>query len=371
MDRVRTLVVSDLHLGGRSGKDLLSEEEPLRALLAEVERADRLVLLGDVLELRGLPAAEALDRARPVLDRIGETAGGSEVILVPGNHDHALGGEVLGRIRQRSPRSGLGLEQLEEPAPSSLAALVAEAMRSAELRLAYPGVWLRRDVYAIHGHYLDCHNTVPAMEALAAAATARLAGGLPEGGLSPDDYESVLRPIYAFVHELSQGLDEGRRASGGGASLRIWQRLSPHDGRLRPSRLLLGGVAIPGAVAALNRAGLGPFSADLSPAALRRAALRGMGTVVERLGVAAEHVIFGHTHRAGPLGADHDGDGWRRPDGGRLWNSGSWVYEPALIGPAGAASGHWPGACIVVDETGPPRIERLLQDLPAAGLSKP
>ena len=28
------------------------------------------------------------------------------------------------------------------------------------VQLAYPGVWLRDDVYATHGHYLDCHSEV-------------------------------------------------------------------------------------------------------------------------------------------------------------------------------------------------------------------
>ena len=37
-----------------------------------------------------------------------------------------------------------------------------EAIQSAEL--AYPGVWLRPDVYATHGHYVDLHITVPSFE---------------------------------------------------------------------------------------------------------------------------------------------------------------------------------------------------------------
>ena len=49
---MRTLVVSDLHLGAASGKDLALRAE-LRAPLIEALRdADRLVVLGDGLELR-------------------------------------------------------------------------------------------------------------------------------------------------------------------------------------------------------------------------------------------------------------------------------------------------------------------------------
>ena len=52
---------------------------------------DRLVLLGDTLELlEGRPAA-AREAARPVLTTLGRALGSSgQVIVVPGNHDHAL-----------------------------------------------------------------------------------------------------------------------------------------------------------------------------------------------------------------------------------------------------------------------------------------
>ena len=61
---------------------------------------------------------------------------------------------------------------------------------------------------------------------------------------------------------------------------------------------------------ALNRAGLGPLRADISGPELRRGALRAFGEVLTRLRVDAPHVIFGHTHRAGPLPAD-DRYEWR------------------------------------------------------------
>ena len=87
-------------------------------------------------------------------------------------------------------------------------------------------------------------------------------------------------------------------------------------------------TAFPVVVAALNRAGLGPLHADVSAVELRRAALRASHEVLGRLEVPAQHVIFGHTHRAGPL----PGDDPRQPEWGRLLNTGSWVYEPAWLG---------------------------------------
>lgn len=369
MASVRTVVVSDLHLGSPTRSDVLRLAEPRRALLEAIEGADRLVLLGDLVELRGAPVALALERAREALAAIGEAAGDAQVLVVPGNHDHQLAAEWLERRRQRDRGAPpLGLEQVAKPGRSGLLAKVARAMGAREVELAYPGVRLRPDVYATHGHWLDCHNPIPAVEVLAVAAVHRASGGARSGPASPDGYESATAPVYAFNYSIAQSGGPSRGALRAGSSLRVWRRLNPHDGRVTPSRLLLGGVLIPGAIAALNRAGLGPFSADLSPAALRAAALRAMAEVVDRLGMDAEHVIFGHTHRAGPLPEDDDEDGWALSDGRRLWNSGNWVYEPTLIGPRARRSGHWPGSAIVLVDGAPPRLERLLEDLPAERL---
>src|SRR4051794_27243677 len=87
---VRTLVVSDLHLGARTGVDVLRRPGARGALLERLDGVDRLVLLGDTLELRHGPLREALAAARPVLDAIGAAMAGREVLLVPRNHDHPL-----------------------------------------------------------------------------------------------------------------------------------------------------------------------------------------------------------------------------------------------------------------------------------------
>src|SRR6202000_3229334 len=77
-DALSTLVVSDLHL---SWDRSVLREPAAREALAEaigrghpvgaVARADRLVLLGDVVELRQRPAPRALDGARQTLELIG------------------------------------------------------------------------------------------------------------------------------------------------------------------------------------------------------------------------------------------------------------------------------------------------------------
>jgi hypothetical protein len=121
---------------------------------------------------------------------------------------------------------------------------------------------------------------------------------------------------------------------------------------------------LPGAVGALNRAGLGPLTADLSGPSLRRSTLRAMGAVADGLGVDSGHVLFGHTHRSGPWPMD-DPSEWELPGGGRLLNTGSWMYEPAFLGREPAESPYWPGTVVVVEDAEPPRLERLLQELPS------
>ncbi|MGH2981794.1 MAG: hypothetical protein ACRDKV_07115, partial [Solirubrobacterales bacterium] len=70
--------------------DLVRDPEICVTLLDELSGADRVVLLGDVLELRDRPVGEILELASPFLELLGTALGGGEVVLVPGNHDHRL-----------------------------------------------------------------------------------------------------------------------------------------------------------------------------------------------------------------------------------------------------------------------------------------
>jgi hypothetical protein len=365
MRAVRTAIVSDLHLGRASGADTLRHPEARERLFAAIRGVDRLVLLGDVLELRELPVGRVLERAGEFLDALGGTLEGAPVAVAAGNHDHQLAGDWLERRRRDGASAPLRLDQTADPPPGSLLARLAERMPRSEVTLVYPGTWIRDDVYAMHGHYLDCHNGVPSLEAVAAGASARITRALDASGpLTPDAYEAALGPLYSLLYELAQATPPDRDpASAGGISLRIWERLNRRDGGFDPLGLLLGRVGIPGLVGALNAAGLGPFRPDLSGRALRRAALDAMREVVARLGIDANHVVFGHTHRSGPLPGD-DEDEWALPGGGRLLNSGSWVHEPPLVGDEGPRSPYWPGNCVIVEDTGPPELIRLMERLP-------
>jgi metallophosphoesterase superfamily enzyme len=106
---VRTAIVSDLHLGSSFGEDLLRDASIRAALLEEIGAADRLVLLGDALELRELPLPAVLAAARPFFEDVGEAMAGREVVLVPGNHDHRLAEPLLEEAAARDGGAALGL----------------------------------------------------------------------------------------------------------------------------------------------------------------------------------------------------------------------------------------------------------------------
>jgi Calcineurin-like phosphoesterase len=361
---VATAIVSDLHLGTVSGADLARRPRALERLLAVADEADRLVVLGDLLELRERPAAAVLEDVADVLAAIGDATAGKPVVLVPGNHDHQLVAPALERERL----AGAGpLPAAGEypPRPGDLADRVAAAMPRSELTVAYPGVWLRDDVYATHGHYLDAHLTVPRVECLVAAAVERFATRLGEDGpRRAADYEAIFAPMYALSHAVAQNARARPATRRNNLSRNVWTLATGSDGDGPAARLrsaLVGRAAIPAAVAAINATGLGPFKPDLSAEELRRAGLAAIGEVVDRLGLDARHVLFGHTHRAGPLPADDaDRDGWLLPGGTLLTNTGSWVHEDVFVDGDGAANPYWPGRVAWLDDDGPPRLTSAL-----------
>jgi hypothetical protein len=371
---VSTVVLSDLHLGAGPDWDMLRRPEIRRLLLERLAGADRVVLLGDVLELRDRPLREVLDLATPLFLELGETMAGREIVLMPGNHDHHLLQPWIERRRLDGAAEPLGLEERFEPTEGA-ARVLAERVRDARVELVYPGIRLRDDVFAMHGHYLDRHLTVPTFERLGVAAVERALGGDPsqedpldpaseDAAAVPDEYERAQAPVYALLFALAQA--GGWRNESGNPSARIWAAAS--GGETRAAKLrgwLLGSVALPGAIGVANRLGLGPVRSDLSAAAISAASLAAIGETVRRLGIEAEHLIFGHTHRRGPLPAEN----WTVGDGMRVYNTGNWVHAPGLLGEAAAESPYWPGTIAVVEDEGPPRLEHLLDDFSRAELA--
>jgi len=399
----RTLIVSDLHLGALSGVDLLRQPELRASLLRELEHVDRLVLLGDVLELRHGPPHEALLASRSFFEDIGRVLGGErELVVTAGNHDHLMVCSWLDARALREPEpEPLRLEQRFDPAEASpMLARIARWASPARVTVAYPGLWVRPDVYAMHGHYLDRHLTVPTLERIGVGVMGRLLERRPVGDAldTVEGYEAVTAPIYAWRDAITryaragpvlnglattrawralggsgvgrgvaraggvEGVDGAGRAGGVGRAGANYERGRQMLRAARSSarKNVIKGV-FPLMVDGLNRAGLGPLSPNISRGELRRAGLRAMGEVAARLDLGDAYVVFGHTHRAGPFGDDPESE-WSGRGGARLVNSGSWVYDAVFLSPAPGESPYWPGTCVLVEDSGPPVLKRLLLD---------
>lgn len=373
---MRTLIVSDLHLGSASGVDVLRRAELRAPLLAELATSDRLVLLGDVLELRHGPRREALGAAQAFFEDLGRALPEREIVVLAGNHDHALIEPWLEHRSELPPQQPLQLEQRFAAAEgSTMLAQLAQWATPARLTAAYPGLWVRDDVYATHGHYLDCHLTIPTLERLGIGAMGRVLRRPAREFRSPEDYEAVTVPVFAWIDAIARQATTGD-ALNGGMTVRAWRALRgehAENGRGRGAavmsklrtRALTAGFPL--AIAALNRVGLGPFNADLSRTELRRAGLRAMGEVADRLGLGEAYVVFGHTHRAGPLSGDTPAE-WHPAGGARLVNSGCWTYDAYFLTPTPGESPNWPGSCVIVEDSGAPRLLRLLEHHPHSAL---
>jgi Calcineurin-like phosphoesterase len=342
--RVRTLVISDLHLGARLQRDVLRRREALDPLLEALEDVERLVLLGDIVELAEGRPRRAMEVAEPVLRAIGARLGSErEVVVVPGNHDGALVRPWL--------RAGGGPVGVDAAIPLDATpglAQVASWLAPARVRAHYPGVWLSDRVWATHGHYLDRHLLPEAAYGIARG----LLGRLPRDGATPADYEraggpSVTRLETLLTRWLPRPLAE--------ISDDVAELLRAFTMPVIPRRLFGHHIA--------------PLNSMLLGLQMRRASIPALARVVHRLGVDADWVIFGHVHRCGPLPGD-DRRQWVGPDSRlQIANTGSWVYEPLLLHRASPPHAYWPGGAIIVEDDGDPRPIGLLDHLDAEMLA--
>jgi predicted phosphodiesterase len=339
---VTTLVISDLHLGARLGRDVLRRPVALDALLDALDGVERLVLLGDVIELLEGRPEQAMRAAEPVLRAVGARLGSSaEVVLVPGNHDRALVRPWL------SARDGTLPIDAAIPLDATPAlARVTSWLGPARVRVHYPGVWLSERVWATHGHYLDRHLLPEAAYGIARGALGRL----PRDGATPEDYERAGGPSFTRLE----------------AFLTRWLP--------RPLAALSDDIAevvramtMPGIPRLLLGRRFSPLNVMLLGLQMRRASIPALARVVHRLGADADWVLFGHVHRCGPLAAD-DPQRWRGPGGTpRIVNTGSWVYEPLLVHHVTPPHPYWPGGAARLGG-GEPEVVGLLDHLDAGAL---
>lgn len=327
---MRTLVISDLHLGSRLQRDVLRRPTALERLCAELEEVDRLVLLGDTVEmLEGRPRG-ALEDAEPVLRAIGDALGpDTDVIVLPGNHDHAL---VRPWLRERrSEGKAVGLSDRVPLRSNPDLQRIARWLKPARVQVRYPGADLGDGIWAHHGHYLDRHLVRQPQ--------------VPSPAL-PEDYERALgTSIAALGAVMASSLPPI-----------IGEPIDRIAGLIR----LVGVAALPIADALPGSGLLAPLSAGALGFQFRRVGLPAMAAVNAGLGVEAEHVLFGHLHRSGPRPAD-DPVEWRDGEQ-RLWNSGCWVYEPLLLAGASPPHPYWPGGALRIDD-GRITVRGLLDDV--------
>jgi hypothetical protein len=367
--RVRTAVISDLHLGTLPGNDLLRLPAMRERLFEAAADVDRLVILGDLAELREAPVGQALGAVYEFAEHLNEAFAGRQVVITAGNHDHPLVAAWMEARRLRPKPQALPVDSCVKAPRTGPLGTVVKRLPDCEVFLAYPGLRLRDDVYATHGHYLDLHMAVPTLETIAVSLFAHIEGHDPDELSTPDEYEAVIAPIYSLVYSTVQGRPTTARPLASGASVRMWGRMYPDGGglgeRLRGAALR-GGLGAMTAV--LNSAGLGPFQTDFSGPALRRAGVAAMARVVDQLRIDADWVVYGHTHRTGPLPGEGD---WRAATGARLLNCGSWIWAPQLAAGSAGAGPYWPGGMVVVDDEGPPRLVRVLEDVPESDMPGP
>lgn len=334
---MHTLVISDLHIGAGSGREALNDPDVIGPLAAKVAEAQRLVLLGDIIELRQGPIQDALAAASRVLPQVIAGLGeGREVVLMMGNHDHQLRvhADPLGQVEWMLSQNG------------------------ATVRVEYPGVWLRDDVYAQHGHYLDRHTTTPAFERVAAGAMARFLKLPLEQMSETDDYERLLAPIYAWMFAISQTSAREIDAADGGGSARALKLIRESRG----AKWLAVQAGLRSLLGVAELARLGPFSPDLSPVMLRRSSLIAYEQVLTTLDLRPAYALFGHTHRAGPLPKD-DHSEWTTASGVKMVNTGCWVNESvAFMAEEPADNPYRRGFAVELDEQPgtAPRLVNLL-----------
>lgn len=349
---MRTLIISDLHLGLRGGVDVLRRPEPQARLLRAIDGVDRLVLLGDAFELVSRTARPARV-AEQTLRAIGHTLGPDRtVVVVPGNHDARL-------VRSWALARGdaLGIADNVELTATPELSMLASWLAPAQVRCSYPGFWVDDRIWATHGHYLDRHLIPETAFGLRRSAIPRWLG---RHAPADDPHADAIEYEWARRRHAAR---RRRATSRQSYAARL---------RDRPLATLLESTAALTRIRAMPhlmlRANLAPLTARLVDAQMRGSAMPAMAEVAQRLGVEADWIVFGHVHRLGP----RDEPAWQPvPNGPRLLNTGAWVYEPMLLDRVMPPHPYWPGGAVLIEPGAEPRAVALLDDLTRAQLTGP
>jgi hypothetical protein len=356
-----TLVAPDLHLG--SMQDSGTAPRPTSGARAargggRPGGGTGSVVLGDGPQLRENapartpPSIAALVSRRPRAPRWGPDGSSVQVGRQPRPRARAGWSTVACRPTRRLPR----LEQRIEPARPARSPRGSPSAPRPRRAVAYPGLWLRDDVYAIHGHYADLHTTVPTFERLAAGAMARWVVRLPEDGATPTTTRPRSRRCTRGCTRSTQRSEHGaiaaapapRRAPG--SRWRATAGAAPAARRRARRRLRGRGRGA-------QRAGLGPIDRDLSGPALRRGYLRGMREVLRAPRRRAPARDLGPLAPRRPVAARRPAE-WTTPAARGSSTPARWVYQPHFLSPSRTArpTGRAPRPCSRT--SGPPSWSR-------------
>ena len=365
---VRTLVVSDLHLGAASGKDLLRRAE-LRAPLIEALRgADRLVMLGDGLELREAPHRDAAALAGPFFAEVGAALGpGRRAAVLAGNHDHGLVAGWIDARLQSEPSGFLGLSR------------AGRAGRGRAARRAAGGARRARRGWRSPTRACGCATTSSRSTATTSTCTRRCrrSSGWPRArwragscgcrsrARGPDDYEAALAPLYAFLHQLTQRSDHAAvQRRRGRVRARVGRDGGPRarapSGPRRGARHRLRRARSPRS----TRSGSGRSTATSRAPRCGAAGCAGSARCCGGSGSPRRTCCSG-TRTAPARGrATTRPSGDARPARGS-WNTGSWVYQPHFLSRRAERVALLAGHRVVIED------ERAAAAHPAAGGPEP
>jgi len=395
---VRALVISDTHFGAWTGEDLLREPDNL-ALLAPALDVDEVIFLGDMFDLMFASIRDSFEAARGLLDLLRDKLQGKRFVFLAGNHDHQF------VVREAEDRLELALAMGMAPEDLSdqlrrtdvFRLFLERHLEGVEVDLRYP-TYTFAGVLCTHGHYLDTHasRTAGSSTRLLSRAIWSIAVGGRERSPTIADYEataSLLTGLLYTIAQLPNGTDAQRRAFGAFQSLgravhisrlpvRVAEKL--RDWSVRPfapsgtaDRWTAAGAAPAGYRAARHEemmrrhrtgapaggeASSYAFARSVAPGDPLARALDAFEQVVVNLGWSSEtgNIVFAHTHQ--PL------DGVSGPQSRfRYWNTGSWIYEPALRSNSAYIAylrNAWPGTAVLIDSDEPePRLLRLREHL--------
>jgi UDP-2,3-diacylglucosamine pyrophosphatase LpxH len=398
---VRALVISDTHFGAWTGEDILREPETL-ALLAPYLDVDEVILLGDMFDFLFSSMQDAFDAAGPLLDLLRDKLQGKRFVFLAGNHDHFLVRRETDELIELELATGESPDELrgEVRRIDFFRRFLERRLDGVEVDIRYP-TYAFSGVLCTHGHYLDFHarRSGGAPGRLLARTLWSIAVGGAEHMPSIDDYEStitMLTGLLFMIAQLPNGTQAQQRAFAafqaisrairvGAAPVRTVEHASDVVASLvgshtRAARRISsvtsaadiadyhGAMAQEAERRQQTGAPAGGEVANLAFARVVRAsdpsgpALDAFEKVVANLGWAhdTDKIVFAHTHQ--PL------DGVTTRGGHiRYWNTGSWIYEPALSSHEayiGYLTNAWPGTAVLIDSDEPdPRLLKIREHL--------